>query len=66
MEVMGWIGSCFVLISFIPGNVKTIRIINAFGCIAWITYGLMNHAPSVFAMNLVVLIFHIFHLIKGK
>ena len=37
-EIIGFIASLFVLLSFIPKKVKLIRIINIIGCVIWIVY----------------------------
>lgn len=65
-EVIGLIASVFVLISFVPKNIKLIRIINSVGCIIWITYGLLTGALSVWIMNLILLGVQIVHLIKDR
>ena len=65
-EIIGLIASVFVLISFIPKDIKLIRCINIVGCIVWIIYGILIGALSVWLMNLLVMIVHIYHLIKTK
>lgn len=65
-EIIGLIASIFVLISFIPKNVKLIRIINIVGCIIWIVYGLITGALSVWIMNLLVMFVHTIHLIRNR
>lgn len=65
-EIIGLIASVFVLISFIPKDIKLIRCINIVGCIVWIIYGILIGALSVWLMNLLVMIVHIYHLIKNK
>ena len=65
-EIIGLIASVFVLISFIPKDIKLIRCINIVGCIVWIIYGILIGALSVWLMNLLVMIVHVYHLIKTK
>ena len=65
-EIIGLIASIFVLISFIPKDIKLIRCINIVGCIVWIIYGILIGALSVWLMNLLVMIVHVYHLIKNK
>ena len=45
-EIIGWIGSTIILISFIPKSVNKIRILNSVGCIVWIIYGFITKAPE--------------------
>ena len=65
-EIIGWIGSIVLLISFIPKNVKLIRILNSVGCLIWVLYGFITKAPSVYVMNFLILGLNIFQLIKNK
>lgn len=65
-EIIGWFGSLLVLISFIPKNVKLIRIINAIGCVVWVIYGFITNAPSVWVMNILVMLLNLYHLIRNK
>ena len=65
-EVIGLCASIFVLISFIPKDIKVIRCINIVGCIIWIIYGVITGALSVWIMNLLVMIVHLIHLLKNK
>ena len=65
-EIIGLCASIFVLISFIPKNIKVIRCINIVGCIIWIIYGVITGALSVWIMNLLVMIVHLIHLLKNK
>lgn len=63
-EIIGWLGSAVIMLSFIPKKVKLIRAINIVGCILWVWYGIITHAPSVWVMNTIILFLHCYHLIK--
>jgi len=63
-EIIGLIATVLVFVSYLPKDVKWIRIINFIGCIVWIIYGVFSGALSVWLMNLLVMIVHIFHLVK--
>ena len=63
-EIIGWLGSAVIMLSFIPKKVKLIRIINIVGCVLWVWYGIITHAPSVWVMNTIILFLHFYHLIK--
>ena len=63
-EILGFIGTIVVLISFIPKDVKYIRSINIIGCVVWIASAIYNKSWSVFTLNSVLMIVHITHLIK--
>lgn len=65
-EILGYIGTVLVLISFIPKDIKKIRIINIFGCIVWIISAVFSKSYSVMTLNSILMIVHIVHLIKMK
>ena len=65
-EILGYIGTILVLISFIPKDIKKIRIINIFGCIVWIISAVFSKSYSVMTLNSILMIVHIVHLIKMK
>ena len=65
-EILGYVGTVIVLISFIPKDVKYIRCINIFGCIVWIVSAVFSKSYSVMTLNSILMIVHIVHLIKIK
>lgn len=65
-EIIGLIATAIIFISYLPKDVRWIRAINFIGCIVWIIYGVMIGALSVWLMNLLVMIVHIYHLVKNK
>ncbi len=40
-ELVGYLASILLMISFSMKNVKTLRIINSFGCLCFVVYGFM-------------------------
>lgn len=63
-EIIGIAASCLVLLSFIQKGEKRIRIINIFGAICFIIYGILINSLSVWLLNSVLLIVHVVNLIK--
>ena len=63
-EILGYIGTVLVLISFIPKDIKKIRLINIFGCVVWIISAIYSKSLSVLTLNSILMIVHIIHLIK--
>ena len=63
-EWLGLIASVIVFISFLTSNQIRTRIINIFGCIAFIIYGLLLPAYSTALMNFAVLVVHLVFLTK--
>lgn len=51
LEIIGYIGSAFVLISFLMATVIKLRIVNSIGSIISVVYGLLIHAYPTVVMN---------------
>lgn len=64
MEILGTLASIIVLVSFLTQNVKKIRIINIFGCILFVIYGLLINAFSVWFLNGALCLIHLYKLFK--
>ena len=63
-EVIGYIGSAFVLASFLMASVVRLRIINSVGCIISVIYGLLIRAYPTVIMNGALLLINIFFLLR--
>ena len=65
-EVLGIIATLVVLVSFSFNKEKHIRIVNSFGSILFIIYGLWIGALSVWLLNGSVLALNIYKIVKNK
>ena len=65
-EVIGVCASVIVLISFLLKGEEKIRIVNLIGAILFVIYGLLIHAFSVWFLNSVLVLVHLYKLIKFK
>lgn len=63
-EVIGYVGSAFVLASFLMASVVRLRIINSVGCVVSVVYGLLIHAYPTVIMNAALLLINIFFLLR--
>lgn len=63
-EIIGLVASCFILLSFLLKGEKKIRLVNSIGCIAFIIYGILIDALSVWLLNAVTLIVQIVKVIQ--
>ncbi len=64
IELIGYLGSALVLISFLMVSVYKLRVINSLGSVACVIYGLIIHAYPTVVMNLALLIINIYYLVK--
>lgn len=63
-EIIGYVGSAFVLVSFLMASVVRLRVINSIGCIVSVVYGLLIKAYPTVIMNAALLLINIFFLIR--
>jgi hypothetical protein len=65
IDLLGFIASIIILISFAVKDIIKLRIVNSIGSIVWIIYGcIINNNPTIF-VNVAVLIIHSWWLIKN-
>ena len=65
IDLIGFIASAIVLISFTVKDMIKLRFINSIGSVVWIIYGsLINNTPTMF-VNIAVLTIHMWWLIKN-
>jgi hypothetical protein len=63
-EILGTIASVIVLLSFLMRGEKNIRLINIFGALCFVVYGIMINAFSVWFLNGALCIIHLYKLLK--
>lgn len=64
-EIIGYLASLIVLISFLMKNIKTLRIINTIGCIFFVAYGiLLNFSIPIIITNVAIVGINIYYLLK--
>lgn len=57
-EIIGWIGSGFVLISFLYEGWR-LRVINSIGAGLWLSYGIAMESGSIIFLNGAILLIHL-------
>lgn len=64
-EIVGYLASLIVLISFLMKNMKTLRIINSIGCVLFVAYGiLLNFSIPIVITNVAIVAINIYYLVK--
>ena len=66
IEIFGYISMLVVLLSTTMKDIKKLRIINSIACGMFIVYGLLLGAYPIVIMNVLVIVIHLFRLIKGE
>lgn len=65
-EIIGYLGSAFVLLSFVLKDIKKIRLINIIGAVLFVVYGIYTKTWATAFMNSALVLVHIYYLIKMR
>ena len=63
-ELIGYMGSAVVLISFMMTSVVKMRIVNIIGALVCLVYGVLIQAYPTVALNGVLILINLFQLIR--
>lgn len=63
-EIIGYLGSLFVLASFLLKDVRWIRLINIIGAVFFVIYGIATETWATAFMNFALVGVHIYYLVK--
>ncbi len=65
-ELVGYLGSLGVLVSFLFKDMRKLRIINTIGCILFVVYGSLLNSPPIIITNVAITIINIYFLMKKE
>ena len=66
-DILGYIAMTLLVISFIPKQIKTVRLINLFACAFFVVYGIMlGWMWPIIISNLAVCSIQFYHLFIRK
>lgn len=66
-EIVGYIGSLMVLVSFLMKDIKTLRFVNSIGCALFIVYGiLLGFSIPIILTNAAILVINAYSLLGKK
>ena len=66
MEILGYIGSALVLLSFMMTSVGKLRILNASGALVTVVYAIYTQTWPVLLLNAALFVINIVQLIRLK
>jgi len=64
-EIVGYLATFLVMLSFMMKDVTRLRMINAIGCATWIAYGIMLDSYPVIITNIGILAINGGHLLRN-
>ena len=66
IELVGYIGSALVLVSFLMSSVIRLRVINTIGAVIYVIYAMIIHSYPTALMNVVLVGINIYYLVQLK
>lgn len=66
MEIIGWIATIFIIISFLQKDMLRLRLLSLLGAFLWTAYGLLGQSWSIVFLNVVIAFIQIFWISKLK
>lgn len=65
VEIIGYIASAFVLLSFVMKEMTKLRYVNIVGCSFFITYGILLLSWPIIITNVAIVCVNVFYLAKA-
>ncbi len=66
-EMIGYFASLMVLVSFLMKNIRTLRIVNTIGCIAFVVYGVfLGWSIPIIITNISIALINFYYLFFKK
>lgn len=66
IDILGWVATGVVIISFLVKDMLMLRTINSIGTVLWLIYGGLKLDYPLMAVNLLIVITHIIWFIRDK
>ena len=54
IDVLGWVATCVIILSFLVNDIKLLRGLNLVGALLWCIYGFIVGTSSILVLNLVI------------
>lgn len=64
IEIIGYLGTAFVLASFMMSDIKKLRLVNIIGGLLWIVYGIVVGSSSIIVGNVLIVLIQGYKLYK--
>lgn len=66
IEILGWVATLVIIVSFLVNDIKTLRTFSLIGAILWVIYGFVIQSSSIVFLNLVIVGIQVYKLYKIK
>tara|TARA_B110000902_G_scaffold30049_1_gene32388 strand:- start:515 stop:760 length:246 start_codon:yes stop_codon:yes gene_type:complete len=66
LEIISWIATCFIIVSFLIDDIIWLRAVSMLGAMLWFIYAVFTNQPSLYFLNGVIIVIHIWKIIGLK
>ncbi len=66
IEIIGYLASIVLLVSFLKKDIKQLRIVNSIGCALFVTYGVLLSSYPIVITNLAIILINGYQLLYKK
>lgn len=63
-EVIGYLASFFVLLSFFNKDLRKLRLVNSLGCLLFVVYGVLLNSIPIIITNVAILLVNGYYLLQ--
>ena len=64
MEIIGWLATFIIILSFLFKDMFRLRLFSMIGAFLWIIYGVMAESHSIIFLNVVIAFIQVYWLIR--
>jgi phosphotransferase system glucose/maltose/N-acetylglucosamine-specific IIC component len=64
VTLLGYIATLTTMVSFLISDMFKLRVCNTFGCILWITYGIIKLDTPIILVNCLIMLIHLWWFVK--
>ena len=64
VSILGYLATLVTISSFLITDMLRLRVVNTFGCILWISYGLIQSDTPIILVNCLIMLIHLWWFVK--
>jgi hypothetical protein len=64
VSILGYLATLVTMASFLITDMFRLRVVNTFGCILWITYGIIQLDTPIILVNCLIMLIHLWWFVK--
>jgi hypothetical protein len=64
VSILGYLATLVTISSFLISDMFKLRVCNTFGCILWISYGLIQSDTPIILVNCLIMLIHLWWFVQ--